>query len=1140
MERAGVQVETGKSQASRSSSSGLLQRQCACGTHTMGGGLCAECQKKQMGVDGKLLQTKLAISEPGDEYEQEADRVAEQVMRMSAGDVSKRRAGNRTRPLVQRRATSSATGLADAPATVHDVLGSPGRPLEPVLLQEMEQRFGQDFSRVRVHTDSAAEQSARDVNAHAYTVGRDIVFGEGRFARGTPDGQRLLAHELVHVLQQVSLGGASVVQRKKGAPQTPPETAFVTIPFAVKVDRAMTSDELLVEIVRQYRKFLSKEEAAKEVKRGEWQWTKSPVGVTEADVKKRYVLIDVTDRSLRPQDTREKQENRDLFKQLSAGEQSEINTEADRQFWKKTQYKSGVKLGQSADDRRMAEAWRVVRDELLRQRKEIESLPPNLKNFLFNEGAENRVRPEDYTTVLRIAQKLGDLNDAELEDYKNKVTAKTQSWAVFEDSIDGYLQARTERRQAAETRESIKKDLFGLEGAYKLYKDWKTLKSISRMIPRRDEFGVVDPNKALIEAEVRSTKSQLISLLAQHRFASIGAFEEAIASYEQAFRKETLLIAEDVLQRYEHVLYVEEQKYRVIANALALHRAVAGSQAEASYEQAKEEQSIANTITPDPELHRFLPGEWEMKKKHQEAARTARAHGAAEVVQFAGAHPLIKNRDFDKEALARAADESAVQRLMLDYIHARREDIGKTRSVLAKDEEQIYKSDDLLRASFQQQGIEPGKIEDLIIQDKIRQVHADEAFLKIGLAILTVAVSLLTFGTGTVAMLAAIATFGLGAYQAVEEFHEFEKQQALYGAGMSSRDPSPAWVVLAVLGAGLDFAGAVAAIGAMQVPIKTFETTNDVARLEKELAKLSGINAALRRNVVKAAEAEAGLRSAAKSFLSTTSRLNIVILAPEGFVDVVRMLYYLAKRGVIGFDTWIKELRAQKILSETAEIAAEDLTKLKALFTDAKSAADDLLSHGKSLGMKEHEVDDFINLWGQAKTAKREQIKEQMSIWAAQGNRRSASRKAIIASSETTEAGGKIVIKSEGRIGEPPMKRPGLEKKYPFGKDVGLPGHVRFHVEGIKAVGDELNVVYAPSRFNISETALIENQIRVWHAEVKATGGELYFEITAKCHLHMEFEGAQIKLLDEITWKLERRVPGSDNFETLFEHTGIP
>jgi hypothetical protein len=91
---------------------------------------------------------------------------------------------------------------AAVPSSVHDILRSAGRPLDPDTRAFMEPRFGHDFSRVRVHADATAAESARTLSADAYTVGRDIVFGAGQFAPGTPSGQRLLSHELTHVVQQ--------------------------------------------------------------------------------------------------------------------------------------------------------------------------------------------------------------------------------------------------------------------------------------------------------------------------------------------------------------------------------------------------------------------------------------------------------------------------------------------------------------------------------------------------------------------------------------------------------------------------------------------------------------------------------------------------------------------------------------------------------------------------------------------------------------------------------------------------------------------------------------------------------------------------------------------------------------------------
>ncbi|MBM7773836.1 hypothetical protein JOD54_004040 [Actinokineospora baliensis] len=88
---------------------------------------------------------------------------------------------------------------------VHSVIGSGGSPLDTATRAEMEGRFGgQDFSGVRVHTGGAATESARSVNAQAYTVGSDIVFSENRYDPGSAEGKHMLAHELTHVVQQRS------------------------------------------------------------------------------------------------------------------------------------------------------------------------------------------------------------------------------------------------------------------------------------------------------------------------------------------------------------------------------------------------------------------------------------------------------------------------------------------------------------------------------------------------------------------------------------------------------------------------------------------------------------------------------------------------------------------------------------------------------------------------------------------------------------------------------------------------------------------------------------------------------------------------------------------------------------------------
>ena len=167
-------------------------------------------------IKSGTLQAKLRIGQPGDIYEQEADRVAEQVMATSAHPSA-----SSSPPRIQRLAGPSVGQGDAAPASVDHALASPGMPLVPTLRQDMEQRFGYDFSGVRVHSGAAAGQSAREVNSNAYTVGYNIVFGAGEYAPDTERGRQVLAHELTHVVQQSYLDGNRIGQSNKSRNLSP-------------------------------------------------------------------------------------------------------------------------------------------------------------------------------------------------------------------------------------------------------------------------------------------------------------------------------------------------------------------------------------------------------------------------------------------------------------------------------------------------------------------------------------------------------------------------------------------------------------------------------------------------------------------------------------------------------------------------------------------------------------------------------------------------------------------------------------------------------------------------------------------------------------------------------------------------------
>jgi hypothetical protein len=201
---------------------------CACG------GGCPRCR-------AAALQRKAMVSTPGDRWEREADAMAERVVSIAPPhDVgtapamlqrSCKACDDDEPPSVQLDALPGAQSSPD-PAAAWQAAASGGAPLSGDLRAYFEPRFGHDFSGVRVHHDNDAADAARAVQAHAYTIGQDIVFGAGEFQPETAGGKRLLAHELTHVVQQQTGGIAMAVQRQVDPAPAPAATPGPTLMMA--------------------------------------------------------------------------------------------------------------------------------------------------------------------------------------------------------------------------------------------------------------------------------------------------------------------------------------------------------------------------------------------------------------------------------------------------------------------------------------------------------------------------------------------------------------------------------------------------------------------------------------------------------------------------------------------------------------------------------------------------------------------------------------------------------------------------------------------------------------------------------------------------------------------------------------------
>ena len=207
-------------------SRGVLQRKCNCGAHTPGGSQCADCSRKQK--PGLTVENNLKVSNPKDKYEQEADKVANMIMGMTDSIISPivGRNGNiavqgqctectaetnisiNDEKIVQNKGISTqpmhsqgAQSVTVSTSGINELNGG-GKQLNISALSFFEQRFGHDFSNVRVHSDARADKLTESLNARAFAYGQHIVMRTGEYKPETSAGRYLLAHELTHTIQQ--------------------------------------------------------------------------------------------------------------------------------------------------------------------------------------------------------------------------------------------------------------------------------------------------------------------------------------------------------------------------------------------------------------------------------------------------------------------------------------------------------------------------------------------------------------------------------------------------------------------------------------------------------------------------------------------------------------------------------------------------------------------------------------------------------------------------------------------------------------------------------------------------------------------------------------------------------------------------
>lgn len=577
--------------------------------------------------------------------------------------------------------------------------------------------------------------------------------------------------------------------------------------------------------------------------------------------------------------------------------------------------------------------------------QETQALSPDKKQFI-----RDAASTADYIQNTRILDLLKQLSEEDLADYKSKVSQETNSLNAIEESLKEYIKNRNDRNKEKDNREKLQNRLAGLETLYNKYTSYIKFKHSHESTPYERN----DPNKALFENALNKQLEELLVLLEINGF-TLDSFKKTIIDYELSFRKETVHIAEDSLIKYRHVLF--EQKKKLLNDTFIknLLEKIKASKAKESYE-------VANNADTPIIIEKPTPEERDFKNKMEALARSKRAEGNTAIKELSSVTPLVEDNGFNKEGFANVETRQELHDFLENYINDQEENITKIIAKLQSDQGlSIYGFSSLLQKSKEQQGIAKDSIFDLIINDKEDQESTRHLIEGLLIGVLAVALGLLSFGTGTVAVLLAAGNFALSSYLTYEEIESYRTQLAAYKVNISNDEPSAVWVIISVVGSVLD-AAAVAKISAKLVNAgRAFEVSKDITETRKLLTE-ANLAPAVREQVIKALENDLARVEALESKVQQNVAKQTKIKTQKdevlhGFRQAKKLTYvtipflietgellaravFAIRKGIVTFDSFITELKLAKIVSETG-LNPEELIAAKNVFEKAKTLAKD-------------------------------------------------------------------------------------------------------------------------------------------------------------------------------------------------------
>jgi hypothetical protein len=461
-----------------------------------------------------------------------------------------------------------------------------------------------------------------------------------------------------------------------------------------------------------------------------------------------------------------------------------------------------------------------------------------------------------------------------------------------------------------------------------------------------------------LEAQAPDAREHLEKQLARHGFASTDDFAAYVARFEKAFEDGAVRITLDILARYAGKLYKESQRYQDPAVVKDLHGKLGAfrTQFQDFDKNARIWNDYAGHANRDAEQGR-LPGNGHLHARPPtpeqaqagETAKAAKASAEAQIKVLSKDYPIFAEDDLpvdkrlDKTALAQAS-ESQLAGVLQSHIANRIAVVAEARGQLEGKHELVYKMDKLMPTFYAEMDIQPGSIHDQIIQDRI---HDDAIAKLVGgilLAIVAIALTVVSLGAAAPAVVAAgasIGAAGLSTYMAYDEYKQYTAEHAVAEAGFAD-DPSVIWLVLAIVGAGVDMAAATKAVRALAPAARTLYAGGELADFTKAveaLQKSKQLDEKIAAAADKAAAARTAYGAARGEFSAALGKAYSFpgpLTDPEVYRALVKMAIAKIKEGGHSLAGFIAEIKQARLAAKLGELSPEELVKAKEAWAQAE------------------------------------------------------------------------------------------------------------------------------------------------------------------------------------------------------------